>query len=160
MKKVIIYLIAGYLLLATFKYWLADYYYAQGYAQRAVELNPYEPSYRVLLAETYIKLGNIIKADSELSSALGTGRNIKILKQVASSYGEMGAINSYYYQREQEILMRAGALAPTDPQIFYNLALSYLKSGNLQEARNALEKALKLKPDYEKAGELFAILQQ
>ena len=144
---------------SSVRYWLADYYYAQGDIPKAVSLAPNEPLYRLELAQTYGSLGNTALAEEELNFVLKTSpRNIKLLKMTASAYGDLGETDQKNYQKEQEVLKLIITLAPTDPQPVYNLALSYAKSGNRKETIKLLRKVLNLKPDYEKARELLGRL--
>jgi tetratricopeptide (TPR) repeat protein len=48
---------------------------------------------------------------------------------------------------------------PDNPMYHYHLALAYAKSGDVQQARRAVEKALTLKPDFADARRLLASLK-
>ena len=69
-----------------------------------------------------------------------------------------------YYRKELPALAippfeKSVSQSPDNPIYHYHLALAYAKSGNVDQARRALEIALKLKPDYREALELQATLR-
>ncbi len=55
-------------------------------------------------------------------------------------------------------LKKATEAAPQHPDIWYNLGFAYIKAGQIQEAKNALQKTLQLKPDHQQAKNLLAQL--
>ena len=56
-------------------------------------------------------------------------------------------------------LKKATEAAPQHPDIWYNLGFAYIKTGNVQDAKYALQKTLQLKPDHQQAKNLLAQLQ-
>ena len=62
-------------------------------------------------------------------------------------------------QQAKESLDRAGDLAPTRPDVPYMRAALELRLGNKERAREYLEQALKLKPDYRNALEILQALK-
>jgi len=173
----IVSLATSYLLLATCRYWLADFYYAKGdlgNAKKAVQLNSLEPNYRKVLGRLYTdeaitahELGNEILAyeylalaDEELElSKKFAPRNVAILKSITNTYSDMKMVDQRYFQKEIEILENLTRFAPTDPYSWYNMALAYTEIGEKDKARSLLKNALDLKPDYEKAQTLLKYLQ-
>jgi O-antigen ligase len=161
-KFMLIILSSSTLLLFYFvsRYWLSDYYYAQGDALKAVSLSPYEPLYRIELAKVYTTLGNANAAERELVLAeQTTQRNIKLLKSAAGVYDDLGETNKKYLEKSLEVYKRVTALAPTDAHGWYQLALAYAKLGELTEAKEVLSKVLEMKPDYELARKLKEYLE-
>jgi len=150
-------LLAGcFLLFSTAKYWLADYFYAGQEPAKAVTLSPREPLFRLELAKNYTSSGNITRAGEQLKLAEKMSpRNIKLMKSIASAYGEAGEIDKKYYYEENRILNNIANFAPTDASLFYSLAISYGRLGNVPEAKKSLQIALLLKPDYELAKNLL-----
>ena len=69
-----------------------------------------------------------------------------------------------YYKKELPALAippfeKSVSGAPENPMYHYHLGLAHAKSGNTEEARRAVEAALKLKPDFAPARELQASLR-
>ena len=63
-------------------------------------------------------------------------------------------------QNARESLERAGALAPTRPDVPYMQAVLEVRLGNAVKAREYLEQSIKLKPDYKDALELLQALNK
>jgi tetratricopeptide (TPR) repeat protein len=49
-------------------------------------------------------------------------------------------------------------LAPTDAKLWYNLGLTYARMGQLDAARETIEKTIEMKPDYERARYAHALI--
>lgn len=149
MKRAAVIITCGYLLVTTAKYWLADYYFAQGgidNLKKAIALSPNEAVYHDRLAAEYSQFAPELAA-SELKKAISLSpRNTKILKSAASIYSDLGED-----QKSLEIYNRLTELAPTDAQVWYQLALTHAKLKNFDKSLEILEKVLALKPDYELA---------
>ena len=69
-----------------------------------------------------------------------------------------------YYQKQAPKLaigpfQQSVAGAPLNPTYRYHLALAYARSGDVENARRAVEVALKLNPDFSEAQRLYASLQ-
>ena len=154
--KLPILLATCYMLQALARYWLADYYFAKGdieSLEKAVMMVPREAVYHDKLAEEYKDISpQLAQVQLELSIKLSP-RNIKLLKSAASIYDDFGELDSAL-----AIYKKLTVLAPTDAQVWYSLALTQVKLGNSDEAKRILLKVFEMKPDYEKAHELFDIL--
>lgn len=140
-------LATSYLLLATVKYWLADYYFAQGNYERAVTLSPKEPLFRIEYAKTLPEEPanrELLEIETEFP------RNIKVLKSLSLAFSDLKD-----YKKENQILQNLLIFAPTDPWVTYQLALSFGKLGDTKLLKEYLQKTLELKPDYQKALELW-----
>lgn len=152
MKKLIVILTTSYLLLATAKYWLADYFYAKedvASLEKAVALSPAEAIYHDKLATEYAQFAPELAA-AELEKSINLSpRNVKLLKSAASTYDDMGN-----QEKALEIYQKLSELAPTDAQVWYQLALTYAKLKNFDESKAILAKVLVIKPDYELARKL------
>ena len=64
-----------------------------------------------------------------------------------------------YTQQSLNTLLELAAISPTDPKILYNVGLIYLQLEQSQKARQAFQKALELKPDYQAAQDQFGKIQ-
>ena len=140
--------VTGYLLLITIRYWQADYLYAQGKYEEAIKTNPREPLY-------YAALGTpeIMKQAMVMSP-----RNIKILEMAANRYMDLATDEPKYYLMAIQTYEELVILAPTYARFYYNLGMSYLALGNTTKGTEMLERALILKPNYEKAERLLGII--
>lgn len=151
--QVFILIVVVYLEVSLGGYWLADYYYAKGDVlslERAVLLSPGEAVYRAKLGAEYAGISRQL-AEKELEISAGLSpRNVKLLKDIALTYDDMGRaeLSLALYQ---ELVLHA----PTDVQVWYQLALTQTKLGKIADARKALEQALVMKPDYETAKKLY-----
>jgi len=50
-----------------------------------------------------------------------------------------------------EVLNKAQRIEPNNPDVYYNLGVVYEMKNQLENAKQMFEKALKIKPDHEKA---------
>lgn len=63
----------------------------------------------------------------------------------------LASIDPQYYNEVITSLLQVSAKAPTDAKVLYNLGLVYSNMKKYDEAKQALEKAIELKPDYTEA---------
>ncbi len=129
---------------------------------KAIELNPREPTYWRELAYMYIKLAEdeqlgtetdwAVLADAATQKAVALNpRNSLTLKSAVKIYGLLAIAHleeETYYQKALEVAQANIKLAPTDPKTYYNLGLTYLIREEKDRAKEAFEKALELKSDY------------
>lgn len=89
------------------------------------------------------------KATDEAQTALDQNPwHLNLWKTKAKIELTLALIDSQYYDQALATLARAIELAPTDAKIVYNMGLVYEQQGKLEQAKQAYEKALELKPDY------------
>ncbi|MFX1302152.1 MAG: tetratricopeptide repeat protein [Promethearchaeota archaeon] len=72
-----------------------------------------------------------------------------ILIETLFDYG--GYLNDYYtqkYQKALKIFKRITDLSSNNYRAHYNLGIAYYNLGEMENAKNSLETALKIKPDY------------
>lgn len=149
--------------------------------QTAVDLVPAEPVFRAELAEAEGLLA------SSLSSRLGdttpandisqedvetlknealrnfkivyreSPKNLGFIKSQARTTFAFGVIDPKFYDEGLTMNREAMTLAPTDPKLPYTHALMLRTLGRDGEAREYLEKAIELKPDYEEAKKALQI---
>lgn len=159
------------LLLATCTYYRADLAYAKGkrlyvsgkYSDavasftKATHLTPGNPLFHADLANALASLSVDTKdpgiAQASLAAlaqanTLATTTNIELTRDTANIYIKLGELDPEYYAGAEDELLAAIALAPTDPRLWYNLALVYLQLGDTKQAVDTLVRAVKLKPNY------------
>jgi tetratricopeptide (TPR) repeat protein/predicted aspartyl protease len=82
-------------------------------AAKAVELAPDAPDTKLALGEIYFRQGKIIEADHEYAAVINGGAKIA---RAYLGLARTSAANSYYH-REKQMIDRAHALDPADPEI-------------------------------------------
>ena len=106
-----------------------------------------QPNHMHACAETYFKVGRYSDAQVILKKLL---RQVNITPQIMSLSGDInkatGKLDAAVKDYRQAVTM-----APKTPELHYNLALALFANSNIVEARVALERALKIRPDYVKA---------
>jgi putative inorganic carbon (HCO3(-)) transporter len=175
---IIVLLVSLNLVFGLVKYWLADYYFAQGekgfrqnnYSQayfnyqKAQRLRKKEPFYTNKIATTcaYLAIafhqeGNqeeankfiVLAQDWAEKTIEANPYQVNFYRQQSQTYYLLSGLESKYQKSAYEMLALAHELAPINSKITYNLAsLSYQKD-NLDQAISWLEKTIELKPDYQ-----------
>lgn len=140
-KNIFILLITFLLLLSVYRYWLADFHFAKGDVQKAVELNPQEANY-------WANLGNVSETQRRAPE------NIKLAKININTL-----VDNEIYPQAIRLADKIEPLAPTDPTIPYTKALIYLRLGEKEKAIKNLNRAILLKPNYQKAQQLLYYLE-
>ena len=106
-----------------------------------------QPSHMHACAVTYFKVGRYSDAQAILKKLI---RQVNITPQIMSLSGDInkatGKLDAAVKDYRQAVTM-----APKTPELHYNLALALFANSNIVEARVALERALKTRPDYVKA---------
>jgi len=185
-KKLSVFAIAlfsFYFLLKVVDWFLADVSYSRGRAmadagylfeaeksfRKATSLWPKEPAYHRELAVVYAHLAQV-SADEEKAQFLDltsleakktldlNPRNLLSLKSLVSTYFTLAQIDPSYQVQTENIVQRAITLCPTDPTLWYFKALVLLGEEREDQAKLALDEALRLKPDYVKAKEAKDLL--
>jgi len=132
------------------------YEVAAGYYQRAINHNSREPRYHRELAAVLARLGMTDRAAGEAEIAYDLNpKNSLTIRSLISTYVDLASIDSRYLARAEELIAEAVDQQPTNPQLYYEQALIFLKAEKDEEAARALQKSLELKPDYQKARELL-----
>lgn len=162
------------------KYWSADYLYAAGKKEnrlsqplsaakkleQAISLSPQEPLYHDELARSYATLAVYLWQQEEATTAakLAQGaltethkattlspRNLNLKRSQINVLSQLAAINPDFLLQTLPVFEDLKILAPTDAKVFYTLGITYAQLGQKQKALEVLEKAILLKPDYDKA---------
>ena len=106
-----------------------------------------QPNHMHACAETYFKVGRYSDAQVILKKLL---RQVNITPQIMSLSGDInkatGKLDAAVKDYRQAVTM-----APKTPELHYNLALALFANSNIVEAKVALGRALKIRPDYVKA---------
>ena len=106
-----------------------------------------QPNHMHACAETYFKVGRYSDAQVILKKLL---RQVNITPQIMSLSGDINKATGKLDAAVKDY-RQAVAIAPKTPELHYNLALALFANSNIVEARVALERALKIRPDYVKA---------
>jgi tetratricopeptide (TPR) repeat protein len=160
---------------------LQDYQKAYPFLQKAVSQTPNEPVFKDEYAYNNAVLGAAILAQSQgqtqqniqntqiAKQLIETGinttnqlttehpNNIVFWKTKVRIYYTLAQIDSSYYAQALNAIKTAATLAPTDPDVFYNLGVLYGQTGDLKNAILYLQKTIQLKPDY-KGGQAYYAL--
>jgi len=93
-----------------------------------------------------------LKAISDSDKAISLSSfNVNLKRDRASMFIKLSVFESPYLILARKTLEEAVSLAPTDAKLFYNLSLSYLRTGDTEKALQILQKTIKMKPDYKNA---------
>ena len=119
-----------------------------------------QPNHMHACAETYFKVGRYSDAQVILKKLL---KQVNITPQIMSLSGDInkatGKLDAAVKDYRQAVTM-----APKTPELHYNLALALFANSNIVEAKVALGRALKIRPDYVKAlvllGRCLAAIEQ
>jgi len=184
-KKVFIFialLLTSYLILHTFRYWLADFYYTKGVGfqkanllapsidnlDKAITLNKNEPNFYSERSISLAKLTAALASSDEasisaeiLQKAIADSEkairispyHLNFYKNQAKVFYYLAFYDTDFLRRALDTLFKAEKLAPTDPKITYNIASIYQLLGDKIREKEYFEKTVGLKPNYEVAKE-------
>lgn len=168
------------LLVLLSRIWYADTLFAGGYRYshagqfsaayplltRAVDLNDNEPLYHDEYAATLAGLAAeamenkqatigaelMTKSLKESDRALSVSpENVNFWKTRTKIYYAFANADAAWNKAAIEALTQASILSPTDPKIFYNLAILYGREADNKKAIELLQKTITLKPNYRDA---------
>ena len=196
----VVLIVIGLLILGVYffagKFYLADINYKNATGEKriknlekAVNLNPYQPQYKIVLAQVY--LGEI---SSELQKPVDSKDRVLLSDYIqrAITYGKGGRIGKNYIKGATELspnrvavwetlgiiyrdiqgiatgalewgiksFEKAIALDPTNPVLHTELGKLYLISGELEKASGEFIRAKELKSDYIDASFQMALLNE
>jgi tetratricopeptide (TPR) repeat protein len=156
-----------------------DYQRAYGLLQTAVDLRPSEPVFRDEFALNNAVVGtsllyqnsqqpneqNVTLGKQLIESAIANSNrlqmehpnNIVFAKSRIRIYYTLSQIDPTYLSATLDAIKKAQILAPTDPDISYNLGVLYGQTGDFEKGVSELKKTIKLKPDYFNAYYALAI---
>ncbi len=176
----ITWLIALYLLVVLFRFWLADISYGLG--QNLDHVNQYQTAYTSLIDAVSTRPSEPVFQDelsinnAVLSTALfqqkdttnGTqlrDRAIALSNKITTEHPNvitfwksrvrvfytLAQIDPHYLEQALQAIQKASVLAPTDAKVWYNLGLLYSQTGDVQNAILAMKKTIAMKADYRDA---------
>lgn len=183
----LILLITSYFLFLILKYWYADYLYAKAklnndsgnyisgkkILDKVVALFPNEAIYWDELANssTHIAIllseeGNNEMAEKYKKSAIEESKvavrlspaNVNLRRNQATNFVKLSVLDPTLLQEARRTYEEAIKLAPTDAKLFYNLSISYLRTGDYEFAIKTMEKTVSLKPNYKDARFALALM--
>lgn len=120
-----------------------------------IKLNPNLP-------DVYFNLGLTYQKKGLLNKAIESFQNVVRLKPDAEAFNKLGEIyiSQEMFSKAENNIASAIKLKPDWATPHYNLGLIHLKNGNTTIARNELETALTINPQYEKARDLLKLMKQ
>ena len=151
----IILLLTSYFLLLLGRYWYADTLFAKNDVsslQKAIQLSPQEAVFHNKLAEVNLSVSESNKA-IEISP-----NNVNLLRSQAGIYLKLAISDPKYLGSAKTTLLRAITKAPTDAKLLYNLALVYVRTGEIDQATKLLKKVIEMKSNYKEAKYLYDII--
>lgn len=175
---IVILLFTVYGLRFTVNLWKADYQFNLGrnyvkanqlaagltLLQKAVALSPHEPLFRSEYAEGLAKLAYVYETTQSaalknqlIAESLSQSDQVLAANPVHLNYLKsrikilllLANINPEYLQQALDTALQAVKLAPTDAKLYYNLGLIYNQLGQKDLAKQTLQTALDLKPNYD-----------
>lgn len=134
---------------------------ALNYLSKAIEYSPKQALYRNEIATTYALLGKDDLADNEIKKAIELEpNNLNIIRSEFGIYIRLSQIDTKYLLDAKKALDKALLMAPNDPRLYYNLGLMYARAGQYDKAKEILNKAIDLKPDYEGPQKALKIIEE
>lgn len=161
-------------------FYLADVNYNQGLRflgedrvekmEKAVDLNPYSPRYRVALSRTYFyeALQELQKPQGERDSRMIENRVARAINEARTAadlqpkfvanwenlgiiYREIGGVAQGAADWGVKSFEKAISLEPTNPVLYTELGKLYAALGDNQKAKEKFRQAIEKKPDYSEA---------
>lgn len=170
-----------YALFAIGKYWYADTLYAQGLKynssgnyqaaqtvlDQAVKLSPNEAAFWGELSEVDANLAVKTKDNLLIDQAVSESdrtyslspKSVVLLRQRIAVFLRLASLDPNYILQAKEMLLATIKLAPTDAKLEYNLGLVDSAISLPDEAKQAYEKAVELKPNYTEASDALSKLK-
>ncbi|CAN5332343.1 hypothetical protein BH10PAT1_BH10PAT1_0260 [soil metagenome] len=185
----VIVLVAGFLILQTGKYWLADLNYNNAQneltsgeyeasvkdLQIAISYSPNEAIYHNQMARVFTsvsvglinnneatdaaKLAPYAISESDQAFSLSP-RNMNIRETRMSMYLQLAQLNSKYLESAIDLVKNTKPLSPTDPKLDLVLGKAYANLGQFDNSINAFKDSLKLKPDYAEAKKDLEVIEK
>ncbi len=163
----------------TYNYWAADVAYSTGKTLlangqyqpgiqkqlEAIQRRPNEALYFDTLSDNYAKLAVHLASINETTAAAQltqetifasdqvmklNNRHLNFYKTRARVFVTLSQLNEEFIEEAKTTLLEAEKISPTDPKIIYTLAVIEQTTGNAQKGLELYEKALELKPNYER----------
>ncbi len=179
--------ISVYLISRVVSYWRADTLYSLGknnnsagnyslgasYLTKAISLTPNQALFHNDLASSYInlalaeegkknadesrRLAGLAVSESDKAIALSPS-NLNLKRTRFGIFITLSTIDPNYLAGARDILIAAIKQAPTDAKLYYNLGLTYIRTGEPDLAAPTLAKTIELKENYRDARLAYAYL--
>ena len=177
-----------YILFFIGKYWYADIVFAEGKLQndqenyararelltKTIKLSPTKQAiYYDELSESTAgialslseaaneeaakQFAQVAISESDTATKLSPA-NLNLRRNRARLFIKLSSINPDYLFNAKETLVEAIKLAPTDAKLYYNLALTHIRLGEIDEAMAVLEETIAMKSNYRNARLARALL--
>jgi len=125
--------------------------------QKAVALSPQEPLFRSEYAEGLAKLAYAYESTPAAQLAVTQSDLVIKTNPVHLNYWKsrikifllLAKLDQQYELQALDAIQQAIKLAPTDAKLYYNLGLIYNQLGQKDLAKQTLQTALELKPNYD-----------
>ncbi|MEP0548647.1 MAG: tetratricopeptide repeat protein [Rhodothermales bacterium] len=140
---------------------LATFYEQEGDARHAVQARKAMIASYPMIAQPYIGLGGLLMRADRLGEAQGYFN--EALERDPNSATALSMLGAIELQRRNttaaiDLLERARARAPRDPQLLYNLSGAYALSQRFADARATAEALLAVQPNHARGRALLASL--
>ena len=184
---IIVLIIASCLLFITWRYWYADTLYTRGkaensvnkpdlavnYLNSAINLEPNEALYHGELANSYTSLAlaynqnkNATQSAELVNAAISESQKAVALSPANPNYKRiqfgvyvtLSSINPNFLILARDTLVDAIKTSPTDAKLYYNLGLTYARTGDMNNALATLKKTIELKSNYKEPRLAYAFL--
>jgi len=134
---------------------------AKAMYQKALSLSPDNPLASNNLAYVLLEQGGNVDVAMGMAQAARRGmpNSPNAADTLGWAYYHKGIYQSAISQFQEALRLNERAGAPDDSVLHYHLGLAYQKSNQLSLARQQLEKALKIKPDYAEARKALSDLR-
>ena len=135
-----------------------DWNDARNTYQKALDLKPDDPLASLRLANILLQSGGGSDVDAALSLAQAASRSMPASPDAAGTLGwvyyQKGAYPLAVSLLEQAVKLQQKSHAPDSPDIHYHLGLAYQKTAQSALARQHLERALQINPNYSAAADI------
>ena len=159
-----------------------DYQKAYAFLKQAVDMRPSEPTFQDEFAYNNAILGAAIYSQAQTQKSANQQQDMQIGQQLMNTavdldnqvtsqhpndvvfaktkvriYYTLAQLNPSFYPMALDAIKKAAVLAPTDPDISYNLGVLYGQNGDFNNAVSTLQNTIKLKPDYKSGAAYYAL---
>jgi tetratricopeptide (TPR) repeat protein len=127
---------------------------ARSSLKKALELSPDDPDTQVVLADTFLRLGENSEAERVFTKVLGARPNdVYVFNRLGIAF----RMQKKYKQAAANYL-QALKISDRDENLYFNLGRCYFEMGQTNEARECMNRALKINPAFSEAQELLDIM--
>jgi putative inorganic carbon (HCO3(-)) transporter len=99
-----------------------------------------------------------VATDESQKATTLSPKNVNIKRNRATLFIKLSALDTNHLLSAIETISEATTLAPTDAKLYYNLGLTYYRTGQVDKAIETLEKTIAIKPNYRDARLAYAVI--